>query len=99
MPLYLDGEWDLEKLEKRVNRDSPDGLSAGWDSIWSWGQHHDILYRMTYMFRSTFAEKVFRRWLGYELVQGFWGPKWEKKKGRLCLPAMLLHPIDDSTKK
>jgi hypothetical protein len=92
-PMYLDGIWNLAGLEKRVNSGNASHTSAGFRSIWSWGHHDDILYRMTYMFHTAFPEKLFRFWLGYEDDDGEGGPEWEKKNGRLCLPPMLLHPI------
>ncbi|KAL1967124.1 hypothetical protein VTN77DRAFT_3415 [Rasamsonia byssochlamydoides] len=95
-PLYLEGgDWeeDISALERRVNSGSPEKINARWESIWSWGQHDDILYHMTYMFRSVLPEKIYRVWLGYKTDGGKGGSKWEKKYGRLCLPPMFLHPV------
>ncbi|KAJ5779847.1 hypothetical protein N7457_007567 [Penicillium paradoxum] len=87
-PIYHDSKWDPEELNRRANPGEPGKVNAGFDSIWSWGQHDDIIYNMTFMFNSNFAEKLYRAWLGYD------GAKvWEKQNPRLCLPPIFLHPV------
>ena len=74
-PMYLDGIWNHAGLEKRVNSGNASHTSAGSRSIWNWGYHDDILYRMTYMFHTVFPEKLFRFWLGFEDDNGEGGPE------------------------
>lgn len=65
-PLFHDYAWDPAELNRRANSGDPRGeVNAGFTSMWSWNQHHDILFNTTFMFRSAFAEKLYRAWLGY----------------------------------
>ncbi|KAJ6162648.1 Protein of unknown function DUF3405 [Penicillium chrysogenum] len=87
-PVYHDAKWDPEELNRRANPGEPGQVNAGFNSIWSWGQHDDIMYNTTFMFNSEFAEKLYRAWLGYDGAK-----EWEKENPRLCLPPIFLHPV------
>ncbi|KAJ5477610.1 Protein of unknown function DUF3405 [Penicillium desertorum] len=89
-PVYHDAKWDPEELNRRANPGEPGQVNAGFNSIWSWGQHDDIMYNTTFMFNSEFAEKLYRAWLGYDGAK-----EWEKENPRLCLPPIFLHPVKD----
>lgn len=65
-PIYHDSKWDPVELNRRANPGEPGKVNAGLDSIWSWGQHDDIILNSTFMFNSEFAEKLYRAWLGYD---------------------------------
>ncbi|KAI3266490.1 hypothetical protein CBS147309_6207 [Penicillium roqueforti] len=87
-PIYHDAKWDPEELNRHVNPGEPGKVNAGLDSIWSWGQHDNIIYNTTFMFNSEFSEKLYRAWLGYDGAK-----EWEKNNPRLCLPPIFLHPV------
>ncbi|QQK46278.1 Reticulocyte-binding protein 2-like protein a [Penicillium digitatum] len=72
-PVYHNSKWDPEELNRRVNPGEPGKVNAGLGSIWSWGQHDDIIYNTTFMFNSEFAEKLYRAWLGYDGAE-----EWDK---------------------
>lgn len=65
-PIYHGYEMDPVALNRRANTGRPGRISAGWDSIWSWHWHNDILRRMSYAYRSEFAERIYRAWLGFD---------------------------------
>jgi hypothetical protein len=107
-PIYHAHDTNPVELNRRANSGKPGKISAGWNSIWSWNQHNDILMKMSYMFGSEFPEKIYRAWLGYddsEKVSGFVDPltflvifanKHGKDGHRLCLPPMFLHPVKNT---
>ncbi|KAJ6179581.1 hypothetical protein N7519_010042 [Penicillium mononematosum] len=87
-PIYHAHDTNPVELNLRANSGKPGKISAGWDSIWSWNRHNDILMKMSYMFGSEFPEKIYRAWLGYDDS--------EKDGHRLCLPPMFLHPVKNT---
>ncbi|KAJ5901283.1 hypothetical protein N7504_007276 [Penicillium tannophilum] len=88
MPIYHELKWDPVELNRRANPGKPGGINAGKKSIWSWQMHDDIMLKLSYMFSSDFAGKLYRAWLGLDDAV-----EWEKDHRRLCLPPMLLHPV------
>lgn len=65
-PIYHAHYTDPIELNRRANSGKPGAISGGPNSIWSWGQHNDILMRTSYMFGSEFPDKLYRAWLGYD---------------------------------
>ncbi|KAJ5192043.1 uncharacterized protein N7498_011028 [Penicillium cinerascens] len=59
----------------------------------AWGHKScdDILLYPSFMWRSSFAERLYRAWLGYDGAE-----EWEKENRPLCLPAIFIHPVKNS---
>ncbi|KAF3909909.1 hypothetical protein ABW21_db0209823 [Orbilia brochopaga] len=76
-PVYMDRRWPGKYLATVLNN-GKDGSSGGRQkSVFGSREHH-------------FAGSGFyyaRRW------SAEWEERWEERHGRMCLPAMLLHPI------
>lgn len=66
MPIYHELKWDPVELNRRANPGKPGGINAGKKSIWSWQMHDDIMLKLSYMFSSDFAGKLYRAWLGLD---------------------------------
>ncbi|KAJ5791104.1 uncharacterized protein N7518_008115 [Penicillium psychrosexuale] len=76
-PIYHAHETSPVELNLRANSGKPGKISAGRNSIWNWNQHNDIMMKISYMYGSQFAGKIYRAWLGYDGaddVSGFAGP-------------------------
>lgn len=66
LPLYHEHGWNPEELNQRANPGEPGKVNAGKDSVWSWNRNHDILLGTNFMFQSTFAEQLYRAWMGFD---------------------------------
>lgn len=68
-PLYVDGNWTGHQLAKAYNPNAeqePELVNGRQDSVWTWNHRMDrIMYRLSYMFATQFAEDLYRRWLGF----------------------------------
>lgn len=65
-PVYHERAWDAAELDRRTNPGEPDKINGDLNSIWGCNSCHDILLYTTFMFRSYFAERLYRAWLGYD---------------------------------
>lgn len=70
-PIYADGEWTPEELNRIYNPGPPENNNSGSEtSIWNWNHLFDhIMYRLSYMFTSHTGEDLYRRWLGYRTAE------------------------------
>ncbi|KAK0108423.1 hypothetical protein ONS95_003231 [Cadophora gregata] len=91
IPMYMDRDWSGQSLEKFFNP-GPKGESGSTiESPFSWGRESRFA-GSTWYFRANPPMRLYNNWLGWE-DSGIGGPEWEKAHGRMCLPAILLHPI------
>ncbi|KAL2071531.1 hypothetical protein VTL71DRAFT_12766 [Oculimacula yallundae] len=91
IPMFFDRDWSGESLAKFFNP-GPKGESGSTvESPFSWGRESRFA-GSTWYFRANPPMRLYNNWLGWE-DSGIGGPEWEKLHGRMCLPAMLLHPI------
>ncbi|KAG4428937.1 hypothetical protein IFR05_015582 [Cadophora sp. M221] len=91
IPMFLDRDWSGESLAKFYNP-GPKGESGSTvESPFSWGRESRFA-GSTWYYRANPPMRLYNNWLGWE-DSGIGGPEWEKSHGRMCLPAMLLHPI------
>ena len=57
-------------------------------------RQRSALSGMSWTEHGQFAARLWRRWLGYKSNEGEGGQDYEMThEGRMCLPAMLLHPV------
>jgi len=95
-PVYLDREWDLESVDEAFNG-GRDRTSGGEGSPFDLRNEHN--HRgSTWYYNSEFAGRLWRRWLGYEEVDGGGEVRGGRKEeegglGRMCLRGVLLHPV------
>lgn len=61
-----------------------------------WGERENSFYGSSWYYNAGFPGKLYRRWLGIETWDGGEGlsvAERERVRGRMCLPAMLVHPV------
>lgn len=102
-PVYLERDWNSTYATSIFNG-GPEGATDGFEnSVFGEGPlgNHMALTQSTYYYEAQFAEFLWWRWLGYkdfrydeggaedELKSGWL----TKRKGRMCLRSVLLHPI------
>jgi hypothetical protein len=91
-PVFFDRKWPLDEVERKFNGGafaSSGGTSASPFNI---DNEHNF-HGTTWYYSAAFSGVLWRRWLGFE-EGGEGGKEFEERgTGRMCLPAMLLHPI------
>ncbi|KAJ5815764.1 hypothetical protein N7474_007541 [Penicillium riverlandense] len=90
-PVYHERAWDAAELDRRANSGEPGEINGDLNSIWGCDSCHDILLYTSFMFRSYFAERLYRAWLGYDGAE-----EWEKTNRPLCLPPIFIHPVKNT---
>ncbi|KAF2018224.1 hypothetical protein BU24DRAFT_421239 [Aaosphaeria arxii CBS 175.79] len=91
-PVFIDRKWPVQYLAAIFNN-GRNGASGGARlSVFSDERQHNFL-GTTWYYHAGHAPNMWKRWLGYK-VDGDGGEQEElAKEGRMCLPAMLLHPV------
>lgn len=91
-PVFIDRRWPTDYLAAIMNNGRNGAAGGARMSVFSDERQHNFR-GITWYYNSGFAPNIWRRWLGYvvdndggEAVE-VWG------EGRMCLPAMLLHPV------
>jgi hypothetical protein len=85
-PVYFDRKWPIDVMDVTFNR--PDKPSA---SPFGWGEHN--MQGGSFYYNAGFSGALWRRWLG-AMENGEGGRDFEEKtSGRMCLRALLHHPI------
>jgi hypothetical protein len=94
-PVYIDRRWPTALLAATFNggRNGQSGGSLG--SVFSEEREHNFKGASWY-YNAGFAPNLWMRWLGHKVDND--GGEMEEMagEGRMCLPAMLLHPIKDA---
>lgn len=106
--MYFDRTWPAKHAGEIFNNAKirPEGYTAGMDhgnghyhgeggSPFGAGEH--VFRGATWYSNAEFAGYLWRRWLGEETRNG--EIEWElgEGRGRMCLPMMILHPIESDT--
>ncbi|KAF2117989.1 hypothetical protein BDV96DRAFT_571206 [Lophiotrema nucula] len=91
-PVFIDRKWPVQYLAAIYNN-GRNGASGGARlSVFSDERQHNFL-GTTWYYHAGHAPNMWKRWLGYR-VDGDGGEQEElANEGRMCLPAMLLHPV------
>lgn len=91
-PVFIDRAWPTDYLAAVFNG-GRNGASGGARlSVFSDERQHNFRGTSWY-YNAGAPENLWKRWLGYR-VNGDGGEEWEMaNEGRMCLPAMLLHPV------
>lgn len=91
-PVYIDRRWPTSYLAAIFNNGRNGASGGARTSIFSDDRQHNFL-GTTWYYHAGFPQNLWKRWLGYK-VDGKGGEIEEKAgEGRMCLPAMLLHPV------
>jgi len=91
-PVYIDRAWPTDYLAAIFNggRDGATGGNRG--SPFNELHQHNFL-GVSWYYNAGAPENLWKRWFGYK-VNNDGGEQWEAaNEGRMCLPAMLLHPV------
>ncbi|GAB7365260.1 hypothetical protein MBLNU230_g6343t1 [Neophaeotheca triangularis] len=102
-PVYIDRAWPTSYLAAVFNNGRNGASGGARTSVFSDERQHNFL-GTTWYYHAGFAANLWKRWLGYK-VDNDGGEEWElgvggsgaegeaMGEGRMCLPAMLLHPV------
>lgn len=91
-PVYIDRAWPTSYLAAVFNNGRNGAAGGARTSVFSDERQHNFL-GVTWYYHSGFGANLWKRWLGYR-VDGDGGEEQEVQgEGRMCLPAMLLHPV------
>jgi hypothetical protein len=91
-PVYIDRKWPVQYLAAIFNN-GRNGASGGARlSVFSDERQHNFL-GTTWYYHAGFAPNLWKRWLGYKVDNDGGEEEELAGEGRMCLPAMLLHPV------
>ncbi|KAK8215248.1 hypothetical protein M8818_002260 [Zalaria obscura] len=93
-PVYIDRRWPTSYLAAIFNNGRNGAAGGARTSVFSDERQHNFL-GTTWYYHAGFSANLWKRWLGYK-VDNDGGEEWETREGgegRMCVPAMLLHPV------
>ena len=91
-PVYIDRRWPTSYLAAIFNNGRNGASGGARTSVFSDERQHNFL-GTTWYYHAGFAGNLWKRWMGFR-VDNDGGEEEEKTgEGRMCLPAMLLHPV------
>ena len=91
-PVFIDRRWPTSYLAATFNAGRNGAAGAARTSVFSDERQHNFR-GTTWYYDAGFAPNLWKRWLGYK-VDNDGGEQYELRgEGRMCLPAMLLHPV------
>lgn len=91
-PVFIDRKWPTQYLAAIFNN-GRNGASGGARlSVFSEERQHNFL-GTTWYYNAGFAPNLWKRWLGYKVDNDGGEEEELAGEGRMCLPAMLLHPV------
>lgn len=91
-PVYIDRAWPVKYLASVFNNGRNGASGGALSSVFSDERQHNFL-GTTWYYHAGFAGNLWKRWMGLR-VDNDGGEEAEKEgEGRMCLPAMLLHPV------
>lgn len=91
-PVYIDRAWPTSYLAAIFNNGRNGAAGGARTSVFS--DERQVNFRgTTWYYDAGFSPNLWKRWLGYK-VDNNGGEEWElANEGRMCLPAVLLHPV------
>ncbi|KAJ4310878.1 hypothetical protein N0V94_008224 [Neodidymelliopsis sp. IMI 364377] len=91
-PVYIDRKWPTQYLAAIFNN-GRNGASGGARlSVFSDERQHNFL-GTTWYYHAGFAPNLWKRWMGYKVDNDGGEEEELANEGRMCLPAVLLHPV------
>ncbi|KAF2200918.1 hypothetical protein GQ43DRAFT_472274 [Delitschia confertaspora ATCC 74209] len=108
---YAEGIFDAHSTVDPVTGGAVEEVQGAWTEQADSPYNHDREYNFqgwSWYFASRFPRKLYRRWLGWEVPMQDWGKEerieggagadGERQEKRMCMPAMLLHPVKKMAK-
>ncbi|KAL9097967.1 MAG: hypothetical protein Q9163_006277 [Psora crenata] len=92
-PVYIDRRWPTGYLAGVMNGGRNGASGAARTSVYG-GREHNFKGQ-TWFYDAGFSPNLWRRWLGYKVDNDGGEQEEIAQEGRMCLPAMLLHPIKE----
>jgi hypothetical protein len=91
-PVFIDRKWPVQYLAAIFNNGRNGASGGARMSVFSDEKQHNFR-GTTWYYDAGFPANLWKRWLGFK-VDNDGGEEQEKNgEGRMCLPAMLLHPV------
>ncbi|MDI1490545.1 MAG: hypothetical protein OHK93_001749 [Ramalina farinacea] len=90
-PVYVDRRWPTAYLAGVMNG-GRNGASGGARTSVYGGREHNFKGQ-TWFYDAGFSPNLWRRWLGYKVDNDGGEQEEIAGEGRMCLPAILLHPV------
>lgn len=91
-PVFIDRKWPTQYLAAIFNN-GRNGASGGARlSVFSDERQHNFL-GTTWYYHAGFAPNLWKRWMGYKVDNDGGEEEELAGEGRMCLPAVLLHPV------
>ncbi|KAJ4333047.1 hypothetical protein N0V95_009517 [Ascochyta clinopodiicola] len=91
-PVFIDRKWPTQYLAAIFNN-GRNGASGGARlSVFSDERQHNFL-GTTWYYHAGFAPNLWKRWMGYKVDNDGGEEEEIAGEGRMCLPAVLLHPV------
>lgn len=91
-PVFIDRRWPTDYLAAIMNNGRNGAAGGARTSVFSDERQHNFK-GTTWYYNSGFAPNLWKRWLGYVVDNDGGEAKEVWGEGRMCLPAMLLHPV------
>ncbi|OAK99648.1 hypothetical protein IQ06DRAFT_294094 [Phaeosphaeriaceae sp. SRC1lsM3a] len=91
-PVFVDRKWPTQYLAAIFNNGRNGASGGGKMSIFSEEKQHNFL-GTTWYYNAGFAPNLWKRWMGYKVDNDGGEEEELAGEGRMCLPAMLLHPV------
>ncbi|KAI9808616.1 MAG: hypothetical protein M1825_003766 [Sarcosagium campestre] len=93
-PVYVDRKWPTSYLATVFNGGRNGATGGARTSVFGQSREHNFR-GMTWYFNAGFAPNLWKRWLGLRIDGGGGEEAEVAGEGRMCLPAVLLHPVKD----
>lgn len=90
-PEYIDRSWPPQYLESVFNGGKNGASGGARTSVYGDREHN--FQGTTWFYSSQFAPDLWKRWLGYRVDDAGGEEEEIAGQGRMCLPAMLIHPV------
>lgn len=90
-PVYIDRKWPTNYLAAVMNGGRNGATGGARTSVFGDREHN--FRGTTWYYNAGFAPNLWKRWLGFRVDNGGGEEAELAGEGRMCLPAMLLHPV------
>jgi hypothetical protein len=91
-PVFIDRKWPAQYLAAIFNNGRNGASGGARMSVFSDERQHNFL-GTTWYYHAGFAPNLWKRWLGYRVDNDGGEEEEVLHEGRMCLPAVLLHPV------
>lgn len=91
-PVFIDRKWPTQYLAAIFNNGRNGASGGARMSVFSDERQHNFL-GTTWYYHAGFAPNLWKRWLGYKIDNDGGEEEELAGEGRMCLPAVLLHPV------